>query len=60
MKVCQTYDVCFIFNIGNKNLGIYCHLSLILCYFLTSKLPQNVNFAPLGHFGQHVVLTICV
>ena len=31
--MCQTYDVCFIFNLGNKNLGIYCHLSLILCYF---------------------------
>jgi len=27
--------------------------------FLTSKLLKNVNFAPLGHFGQHV-LTICV
>ena len=33
MKMCQTYDVCFIFNLGNKNLGIYCHLSLILCHF---------------------------
>ena len=31
--MCQTYDVCFIFNLGNKNLGIYCHLSLILCHF---------------------------
>ena len=33
MKMCQTYDVCLIFNLGNKNSGIYCHLSLILCYF---------------------------
>ena len=31
--MCQTYDVCFIFNLGNKNLGIYHHFSLILCYF---------------------------
>ena len=31
--MCQTYDVCFIFNLGNKNLGIYCYLSLILCHF---------------------------
>ena len=33
MKMCQTYDVCFIFNLGNKNLGIYHHFSLILRYF---------------------------
>ena len=33
MKMCQTYDVCFLFNLGNKNLRIYHHFSLILCYF---------------------------
>ena len=33
MKMCETNDVCFIFNLGNKNLGIYCHLSLLLRYF---------------------------
>ena len=31
--MCQTYDVCFLFNLGNKNLRIYHHFSLILCYF---------------------------
>ena len=33
MKMCQTYDVCFIFNLEKKYLGIYHHFSLILCYF---------------------------
>ena len=31
--MCQTYDVCFICNLGNKNLGIYHRFNLILCYF---------------------------
>ena len=33
MKMCQTYDVCFILNLRKKKLGIYHHFSLILCYF---------------------------
>ena len=37
MKIYQTYDVCFISNPGNKNLGIYHHFNLISCYFW----PQN-------------------
>ena len=33
MKMCQTYYVYFLFNLGNKYLRIYHHISLILCYF---------------------------
>ena len=56
----QMDDVFFILNLENKEIELYQHFSLILCYFFfTSKSLENVNFDLLDHFGQ-LVLTTCV
>ena len=50
-------------NIWNHPKHIICvfrHFSLDFMLFLTSKLLKNVNVGALGHFGQHIVLTMCV
>ena len=44
--MCQTYDVCFIFNLGNTNLGIYHHFSSILCYFWRQNCLKTSILAP--------------